>query len=84
MSIVIKDFIEKLTLEKKEDRLEFNKITDDEFNDFKVGFLKEEETNKLDFLIKIIEETDETELLEGKFKSFFDDDMVKDLLKKCL
>jgi hypothetical protein len=84
MGIVIKDFVEKITLEKVEERVNFNQISESDFVEFKTNFLNENEENKVIFLTKIIEETDETDLLEGNFKIFFEDDVVKDLLKKCL
>ncbi len=84
MSIIIKEFVEKITLENVEERVKFNTITNEEFVDFKTNFLNEPEENKINYLTKIIEETDEVELLEGNFKTFFEDDVVKDLLKKCL
>ncbi len=84
MGIVIKDFVEKITLEKVEERVIFNQISESDFIEFKTNFLNENEENKVIFLTKIIEETDETDLLEGNFKIFFEDDVVKDLLKKCL
>ncbi len=84
MSLTIKDFVEKITLENVEERVNFNTITSEEFASFKNDFLNESEENKIVYLTKIIEETEESELLDGNFKSFFEDDVVKDLLKKCL
>lgn len=84
MGLNIKDFVDKMTLEEIENRLKFNEISSDEFLSFKETFLSESEDNKIDYLTRIIEETDESDLLEGNFKNFFEDDVVKDLLKKCL
>lgn len=84
MSIVIKDFVEKITLENVEQRVKFNEISSTDFIDFKNNFLNETEEDKISYLTKIIEETEENDLLEGNFKTFFEDDVVKDLLKKCL
>lgn len=84
MDINIKDFVEKLTLENVEERVGFNTISLDEFNAFKTNFLNEKEEDKIAYLTKIIEDIEENDLLEGNFKEFFSDDVVKDLVKKCL
>lgn len=84
MGIVIKDFVDNITLENVEKRVKFNDITPEVLSEFKSHFLNETEENKIEYLTKIIEETDENDLLDGNFKTFFEDGVIKDLLKKCL
>lgn len=80
----INEKIELMTLEKIENRLNFNQFSEIEYTEFKNQFLSDSEENKINNLIKIIEETDENLLLEGNFKNFFNEDGVIILLKKCL
>ncbi len=84
MGIIIKDFVEKITLENLDERVKFNEISSNDFVEFKQAFLDENEEDKIVYLTKIIEETEENDLLEGNFMAFFEDVIVKDLLKKCL
>ena len=80
----VKEFVEKITLEKIEDRIKFNEISNEEFLEFKNLLILEDENNKISYITKIIEETDESDLLDGNFKKLFEDDIIKELLRKCL
>lgn len=80
----VKEFVEKITLEKIEDRIKFNEISNEEFLEFKNLLILEDENNKISYITKIIEETDESDLLDGNFKTLFEDDIIKELLRKCL
>ena len=79
----INEFVGQLTNEKIEDRISFNEQTLDVFEDFKTNFDTLDEAEKIQNLIKIVESIDETELVSGNYKSFFDNDVIKSLLRKC-
>jgi hypothetical protein len=81
--MVINEFVGQLTNEKIEERISFNEQTLDVFEDFKSNFDTLNDTEKIEILIKIIESTDETELVCGNYKLFFDNDVIKSLLRKC-
>jgi hypothetical protein len=80
----IKEFVEKMILEDVSKRYDFNSCTEDELKSFIIKFLQENEENKISYLNKIIEETEEKLLLEGNFKKFFENNSIKSLLRKCL
>lgn len=79
----INEFVGQLTDEKIEDRISFNEQTLDVFEDFKTNFDTLDEAEKIQNLIKIVESIDETELVSGNYKLFFDNDVIKSLLRKC-
>lgn len=79
----INEFVGQLTNEKIEDRISFNEQTLDVFEDFKTNFDTLDEAEKIQNLIKIVESIDETELVSGNYKLFFDNDVIKSLLRKC-
>ncbi len=80
----VKQLVEKITLGDVSKRTNFNSLSGQEVEDFKNDFLKENEADKILYLTKIVEDCPEEELLEGNFKTFFEDDNIKDLLRKCL
>lgn len=84
VNINIKEFVEKMILEDVSKRYDFNSCTEDELKSFIIKFLQENEENKISYLNKIIEETEEKLLLEGNFKKFFENNSIKSLLRKCL
>jgi len=79
----INDFVGQLTNDKIEERISFNEQTLDVFEEFKTNFDALVEADKIENLIKIVECIDETELVSGNYKSFFDNDDIKSLLRKC-
>lgn len=79
----INEFVGQLTNDKIEDRISFNEQTLDVFEDFKTNFDTLDEAEKIQNLIKIVESIDETELVSGNYKLFFDNDVIKSLLRKC-
>ena len=80
----LKDFIDKITSEKEDARLDFNSISKQDLDKFKVSFLEESDGNKILYLKQIIEKTDETELTKGNFSILFEDSLFKELLYKCV
>lgn len=79
----INEFVGQLTNDKIEERISFNEQTLDVFEDFKTNFDTLDEAEKIQNLIKIVESIDETELVSGNYKLFFDNDVIKSLLRKC-
>lgn len=80
----MKDFVKKMVDEKIENRINFNSLSEEEYNSFINNFNKEKDNDKINYLREIIEIVDENDLLTGNYKTFFNNDSIKVLLKKCL
>lgn len=77
-------FIDKLTDDKIENRIDFNQITDDEFNVFIKEFDKLNNRDKEFFLLKIIEAVEEDLLVEGNYEKWFSDEKILLVLRNSL
>ena len=79
----IKEYVDKMTSD-KEDRLLFNELSESDVELFKTNFLSVSETLQIEYLLKILDETNENELSSGNFYEFFNTSTIKHLLLKCI
>ncbi len=77
-------FVGELTNLKVEKRIDFNSISETEYNDFISEFDELNLGDKEFYLLKIIEEVNEDSLLEGNFKKWFSDESIIEVLQNSL
>ncbi len=80
----VSNVVSKITSEKEDERVNFNELPEAEVADFKAAFLNESEDKQVEYLSRIIEETDESQLMNGQMKAWLDEPVIRELLHKCV
>lgn len=76
----IKEIIDLISSE-NEDKIEFNKLKKESYEDFLKKFNKLSEGEQELFLIQIIESLKDEELMDGNYKKFFEIEKIVRLLR---
>lgn len=83
-AVNVKEFVEKISSTDEQSKVDFNTISEDEFNGFIESFNEQNESDKINYIGLLIDGADEDSLTGLNYQKFFNFPEIKELVSKCI